>query len=179
MSKRSVTCTLQDLPARMSAAEYRTLVAAQPHLVRQSRKRTRRGGLDGGGAQSEEHLHRECFEWILEHESRWPILERMFHPANGGARSKGEGGKLKAMGVRPGVPDFMLPIPVLPWNGLAIELKIATGALTKKQEEWAESLTKGGYLVGVARSLEEFVSLVMQFLRGADDSRAAPCSGPT
>lgn len=179
MSKRSVASTLRDLPARMSAAEYRALVAAQPNLVRQSGKRARRGGPACGGAQSEEHLHRECFEWILEHELRWPILEWMFHPANGGARSKGEGGKLKAMGVRPGVPDFMLPIPVLPWNGLAIELKTATGTLTRKQEEWAESLTKGGYLVGVARSLEEFVALVIQFLGGADDSRAVYCSGQT
>jgi len=101
----------------------------------------------------------------------------MFHPANGGARSKGEGGKLKAMGVRPGVPDFMLPIPVMPWNGLAIELKTATGALTQTQQEWAESLSKGGYLVGVARSLEEFVALVIQFLGGEAASRATHCSG--
>lgn len=161
----------------MSAAEYRALVAAQPNLVRQSGKRTRRVGPACGGATSEEHLHRQCFEWILENELRWPILEWMFHPANGGARSKGEGGKLKAMGVRPGIPDFMLPIPVLPWNGLAIELKTATGSLTQTQQEWAESLSKGGYLVGVARSLEEFGALVIQFLGGAADSRATHCAG--
>lgn len=151
----------EDLPARMSAAEYVRLVTAQPHLLRSSKGR-RVGGTRTG--QSEEQLHRDCFAWVLEHEGQWPILKRMFHPANGGARSKGEGGKLKAMGVRPGVPDFLLPIPHGQWNGLAVELKAAAGGLSESQREWVADLIAARYVVGVARTLSEFTELVHRFI---------------
>lgn len=60
-----------------------------------------------------------------------------FHPANGEWRSPRTAGRLKAMGVRPGVPDFVLII-----GGIAhgLELKADTGRLSQSQilakREW-------------------------------------------
>lgn len=140
----------------MSAADYLRLVTGNPSLAAKGGKRRSAGG--------EEQLHRDCFEWVQAHEAIWPILARMFHPANGGARSKGEAGKLKAMGVRPGVPDFLLPFPRAPWQGLAIELKSGEGEVSATQKDWLSDFREAGYVVGVARTLDEFVDLVERFL---------------
>lgn len=146
---------IAQLPSRMKAVDYLQLVAAHPSLA-SSR------GMSRGNA--EEQLHRDCFAWVQDHEAKFPILKRMFHPANGGARSKGEGGKLKAMGVRPGVPDFLLPLPNGRWLGLAIELKASDGVVSSVQSEWLTDFRQVGYLVGVARTLMEFEALVLTFL---------------
>lgn len=55
-----------------------------------------------------------------------------FHVPNGGARSSAvEGARLKASGVRTGVPDVLVltPAPRAP-RGVALELKRADGALS-------------------------------------------------
>ena len=63
--------------------------------------------------------------WANDSETRkiYPELEWLFHIPNGGSRHKIEAGKLKAMGVKPGVPDLALLVPKGPYNGLFIELK--------------------------------------------------------
>ena len=120
----------------------------------------------------EEALHRTVAEWIGISERRYPFLNWIIHVPNGGKRPRGEAGKLKALGVRPGVPDFLLPLPSPSgqWRGLAIELKSDRGRLSTAQSAWLERLSQAGWLVGIARSLDDFQRLVHQYASEASES---------
>lgn len=120
-------------------------------------------------AHPEEDLQRACFDWLGLIAPKNPILRWAFHYPAGGKRPKGEAGKLKAMGTKPGVPDVMLPRPWLGWQGLAIELKSATGTVSDDQWDWLHALEADGYLTAVCRTLEEFQAVVMRFLVGRHD----------
>lgn len=118
----------------------------------------------------EEALHRACHQWNELHEARHPILKWMFHCPNGGGRSKAEAGRLKAMGVRPGVPDFVLPFPSPSgkWPGCAVELKSPDGKLTQKQREWLQHAHIMGWAIGIARDVDTYISLATTFINGVD-----------
>jgi hypothetical protein len=85
------------------------------------------------------------FEWIDVCIPREPRLELAFHVPNGGLRNKGVAGELKAMGVRPGVPDVLLPIAARGYIGLAIELKAGTNTTSDLQDRWLGRLRDCGW----------------------------------
>jgi len=94
--------------------------------------------------------------WLNAAEVLW------FHVPNGGKRNKREAGKLRAMGVRAGVPDVMIltPPPNLDPNppGVAIELKRSNKALSKVSHEQKKMIAKmreEGWIVEVAYGAEE------------------------
>lgn len=77
---------------------------------------------------------------------------RWWHTPNGGSRRKGEAGKLRAMGVKPGVPDIIVAGP---GRLIFIELKSATGRLSLEQREfkvWAEA---SGWAFYVCRNVDD------------------------
>ena len=51
------------------------------------------------------------FAWAEYQKGKYPELELMYHIPNGGSRNKAEAARLKAQGVKPGVPDICLPVP--------------------------------------------------------------------
>lgn len=138
---------------RMSLAEYRTLVAKG--VVAKVKR-----------ASPEEDLHRACFDLVRVLSLRYPILCWMVHYPAGGKRPKGEAGKLKAMGAKPGVPDLVLPRRNGPYTGFATELKSSIGRLSDDQRDWLVALEEEGYLTGVCRTLDEFHDILMVFLKG-------------
>lgn len=119
----------------------------------------------------EEDLQIECFKAVALLELNHPILKWMVHVPNGGKRTKAQAGRLKAMGVKGGVLDVLLPRPYRGWQGLAIEMKSAKGVLTDDQKAWLEAFTEDGYVTGVARTLEEFLALVRKYLDGAPQTK--------
>lgn len=120
-------------------------------------------------AATEEDLHRQCFDWVRSMEPIYPVLEFMMHVPNGGARSAGEGGKLKAMGVRKGVPDILLHKRIGDWTGLCVELKSMKGKISPEQNVWLDSFASEGYLVTVLRTVEDFVEFTLLFLNGSKE----------
>ncbi len=60
------------------------------------------------------------------------------HVPNGGLRSRGEAGKMRAMGVRKGVVDWILPFPSPAgrYTGLAIEVKSHRGTVSDEQQDF-------------------------------------------
>lgn len=140
----------------ISQAEYRALLAAPGSP---SVHKVKRG-------TPEEDLHRDVMAWVNLHLVRYPVLEWLIHPPNGGKRPKGEAGKLKAMGVKPGVPDLILPLSCGQWKGLAIELKSPTNKTSAAQAAWLARLEADGWLVGVVRTLDGAIEIIKQFLDG-------------
>jgi hypothetical protein len=71
----------------------------------------------------------------------WKKGCRWFHPPNGGGRTMTEGVKLKAMGVKRGVPDIIVPMSRKGRHGLVIELKRVDGVASDVRSEQKEWLT--------------------------------------
>jgi VRR-NUC domain len=158
----------------MSVERYRELMAAgkiswgQPPASKGAKRSGRadpgQKGRKAPRASPEEDLHRLCFQLVQALDQRHPILAYLMHVPNGGARSKGEAGKLKAMGVRKGVPDFLLPRARGRWSGLALELKSPDGRLSQDQIFWLQGLQAEGYLVSLCRTIDDFEKLLMAYL---------------
>jgi hypothetical protein len=111
---------------------------------------------------TEHAIQAAFFEWALLH----PEAKRAFAVPNGGLRSKAVAGKLKAEGVRSGVPDVCLPKARGGYHGLFIEFKSASGRLTDAQHQELALLEADGYAVAVCRSTEAAVELVAAYLEG-------------
>jgi hypothetical protein len=84
-------------------------------------------------------------------------LTRAHAIANGGQRDKITAGKLKAEGVKPGVPDIFLPLPTSDrvYCGLYVEMKRPkaegqrAGSTSDDQDGWIAYLRSVGYAVSV------------------------------
>jgi VRR-NUC domain len=93
---------------------------------------------------------------------------RFFAIPNGGWRSMSEGVKFKRSGVKSGVPDICIPLPVEPYHGLYIELKrVRGGVLSEVQAEWLEFLNGKGYKASVARGFDEARDIIENYLNGS------------
>ncbi len=121
-------------------------------------------------AQPEAKIQQAVFEWIGWHVGKYPILNFAFHSPNGGSRNLVEAKLLKASGVKPGVPDLLLPIPCGEYQGLAIEFKAGKNQTTDFQKFWLDGLEKAGYLTGVVYSVDEGIELVKRFVTHSSNS---------
>ena len=93
-----------------------------------------------------------------------PALRWLHHSPNGGKRDALAGAQMKALGVKPGFPDL-----ILPWNngqhpGLVIEMKSATGSTSDTQKEWLAHFKDQCWLVEVARSAQEARTILCSYL---------------
>lgn len=88
-----------------------------------------------------------------------------FHPPNGGTRNIIEAAKLKAMGVKAGVPDCMIFNKKHGYAGLAIELKVGYNKPSEKQIAFMEKLAGEGWKCVVSHSLDEVCDLIDWYFR--------------
>lgn len=84
----------------------------------------------------------------------------VFHPANGGWRSRVEGAILKSMGVVPGVPDIVC---IFQGRAYFLEMKAPKGRLTDAQRVVHERLRKAGANVAVAHGIDEALAQLEQW----------------
>jgi hypothetical protein len=90
---------------------------------------------------------------------------KLYAIANAGAGGqKGQGGKLKAEGVRKGVPDLKLPVARGGYFGLYIEMKVGDNKPTREQWEWIEDLRTEGYKVVVCWGCEEALVAITEYM---------------
>ncbi len=131
-----------------------------------------------------EHQHQvTVVEWCdLMARHKYPMLKWIYAVPNGGDRHKAVAAKLKAEGVKPGVPDLCLPFPkplvvdsypealgvdVRPgWHGLYIEMKSkdTKGRVSPEQKEWLEYLEFVGYKVGVAWNADQAIQILEDYI---------------
>lgn len=96
-----------------------------------------------------------------------PELRLLFAVPNGGDRNTIVAAKMKAEGVRPGVPDYLMPVPRGGYIGLAIELKSLTGYASREQKAWIEALREQGWRAEVCRGWEAAWRVVNDYLEAA------------
>ena len=90
--------------------------------------------------------------------------EFMFHIPNGGYRNPKEAHFLKLDGVKPGVPDIMLPVARGMYHGLFIELKAGKNKATKYQKMYIDYLNSAGYLAVVCYGHGSALEVIKKYL---------------
>ena len=71
--------------------------------------------------RSEDTEQMSVMDWARWNQNVHPELELLHHCPNGGSRNKAEAVKLKQMGVKAGIPDLCLPVPMGMYNGLYLK----------------------------------------------------------
>ena len=118
---------------------------------------------------SESVEQQNLFRWAAVSAAvRWPKEMRMlYHVPNEGKRSQANGARLKAEGLRAGVPDINLDVARGEYHGLRIEMKRRRGGrVSPEQAAWLEALREQGYAAVVAYGWEEAADEIEKYLRG-------------
>lgn len=118
-----------------------------------------------------EHAHQVAlFDWARANLAHMPELAVMYAIPNGGARSKATAGRLKAEGVKAGMPDVCLPLPTATAGALYIELKVPAGPGQRagresdSQADMRRRLTMFGNDVRVAWGWEDAVGWIEPYI---------------
>ncbi len=112
--------------------------------------------------ESLEQIH--LFNWAKQYEDDLPELKLMFHIPNGGKRNITTAKRLKAEGVKAGVPDIFLAVARNGYHGLFIEMKVGYNKPTANQRKWLRELDEQGYQTSVCYSKEEAMEMLIKYL---------------
>lgn len=112
------------------------------------------------------------FEWadLMVRSGKYPELKWMFAVPNGGHRYMTVAKKLKAEGVKAGVPDVLLPVGSINGHlGLAIEMKFSKNKTTENQDKWLFGLQELGWKTAVCYSFEQATEQIEGYLNQPKD----------
>lgn len=111
-----------------------------------------------------EHLE-QCavIEWAEMQKLVYPHVDRLHAIPNGGKRHIGTARKMKAEGLKSGVPDLFLPVPLGGYHGLYIEMKYGKNKPTAKQADWLDFLASVGYCTVVCWSSIEAIESIVDY----------------
>jgi len=130
-------------------------ITRRPHLARVRRRPT----------CGNEHAEQAAlFRWAEFARVRLPELALLYAVPNGGHRHKATAARLKAEGVKRGVPDVCLPVARGGAHGLYIELKTERGKATPEQLGWIRALRRQGYAAEVCHGWESARSMIEHYL---------------
>jgi len=104
------------------------------------------------------------FNWSKYHEEKFPVLKMLFAIPNGGHRHISVAKKMKAEGVKAGVPDIFLATPNQDSSGLFIEMKIKPNRPTDNQQRWLTALEREGYKTAVCYSDQAAREVIVEYL---------------
>lgn len=105
------------------------------------------------------------FNWAIMLESQIPQLKMIYAVPNGGHRHKLVAQKMKAEGVKAGVLDINLDVPITPYHGLRIEMKFGKNKPTENQLEWIERYQNYGYKTAICYDWETAARTILEYLR--------------
>lgn len=117
--------------------------------------------------QDSEHLLQvEVVSRALALSTKHPAVTMLHAIPSGDWRGFAVGKKLKAEGVKPGVPDLCLPVPVGDYHGLYLELKRKGGTPSPDQWRFMLDLFSLGYRVHVTNHLGVALEIIEDYLNG-------------
>ena len=98
-------------------------------------------------------------------ERQYPEVKYLFSVPNGGHRHIAVAARLKASGVKSGVPDLFLPLPIPGASaGLWIEMKAPGGTVTQNQDDYLRFLYEVGFLTKVCYSAQDAIDEIREYL---------------
>ena len=115
--------------------------------------------------QTEQTIQQACIKWFS---IQYPKDRKLLiHVTNEGKRSYYQGKELVKAGLVKGVADLILFKPNKRYHGLCIEMKTPNknSKQNEAQKEWQQLVEKQGYKYVVCRSLEQFISEIIEYLR--------------
>lgn len=122
------------------------------------------------GSPSEHDEQAALFRWLEANSGKHPYFKLAFAIPNGGARNLFVAKKLKAEGVKRGVPDIFIPCPTKlnkqdehTCHGFWIEMKSKKGRISPEQEYWAHKLTNLGYAYLIFYSWQEAALKICEY----------------
>ena len=133
----------------------------------------------------DDHL-RATLRWAQLAASRWPCLRLLLHYP-GENKGQHSGRQRRQKGVRPGVPDLLLPVARAGYHGLAVEIKrprqldergrirSREGVLSPEQRDWLEALEREGWRAETCYGADAAIRLVENYVSG---SLQRPASDP-
>ncbi|MDL2318203.1 VRR-NUC domain-containing protein [Eubacteriales bacterium OttesenSCG-928-A19] len=119
---------------------------------------------------TEEQEQAALFEWADIQKCAYPELGLLYHVPNEGKRSPRTGARMRAAGLRKGVPDVCLPVARNGSHALYIELKSRRkGAkATPEQEDWIDALREQGNEAALCYGAAEAIQTIMRYLTGRE-----------
>lgn len=122
--------------------------------------------------KNEEHKEQVALmKWVDLAQATIPELRCLFAVPNGGWRRIGVAVKLKAEGVRAGVPDIMLAVSRGNYHGLFIEMKKRVGGrVAPDQAVWLKRLMAQGYACRVSLGWGDAKDTIINYLKGQEIS---------
>ena len=105
------------------------------------------------------------FEWAsYQRYDNQPLTDFMFAIPNGGNRNAQEAARLKRQGVKAGVFDIFLAIPLRGCRGLFIEMKVDDNTLSAYQQEFELNMLRNGYSCVVCYCAEDAIIEINAYL---------------
>jgi hypothetical protein len=105
------------------------------------------------------------FRWAEMQSGGIPELALLFAIPNGGDRHPAVAAKLKAEGVKKGVPDICLPVARRGYHALYIEMKAPGGRVKPEQREWHIKLQGCENRVEVCIGWESAKDVLLDYLK--------------
>lgn len=131
------------------------------------RSATRTLRLTAPAVPSEDSEQETLIKWAALAVGMFPKLARLYAVPNGEWRHPATAARLKRQGVRAGVLDLCLPVPMRGFHGLYLEMKRRKrGRLSEEQKAEVTALREDGYCVAVCRGWEEARDVITEYLRG-------------
>ena len=126
--------------------------------------------------KSPEHdMQVALFRWATAMRGQHPELyllyavpngsSRTMYTAKNGKRFAPEGMRMRAEGMKAGVPDVCLPVPRRASGSLYIEMKAEKGATSEAQDEWISRLRSAGNNVEICRSTDAAIKVIENYLK--------------
>jgi hypothetical protein len=105
--------------------------------------------------------------WAVIHKTLGIADERvLFAVPNAGKRSPRAGHRMKAEGLRAGIPDLVLAVPTNSHHGLFIEMKTDTGRPSEDQLSVIQAFRSLGYECVIARGRNDAIKAITLYLSG-------------
>lgn len=109
---------------------------------------------------NEHNLQVSCLRWFY---AQYPSTI-IYATPNAGKRNERLGRYMKDEGLLAGVADLTILAQRGGFGALFIEMKTKTGRQTDTQRRFEECVTKAGYRYCLCRSLEDFISIVKEYM---------------
>jgi len=117
----------------------------------------------------------KLFRWAAMNEEFVPELRLLYHVPNEGKRSAAAGARMKAEGLKAGVPDICLPVSRHGYGALYIELKYGQNRPTKAQKEMIAALQTAGNKAAIAYGAEQAREIIRNYLARAEGFDLVNC----